>query len=1851
MKGNIYSAARSQGEAIEQASTKTQFKVMADSITSKVEGVKTYVQSRGENLITNGNGLLLDNTNFSTFTFDPVQSYAGGGSFYSNAQNATRFNDELIPVNPTNEYRFSFMAKSKTGQGKYYFMAGCYDIDTLSISPFMTYGSTRPIVALAADLKVGDTTITLTSVDGFEDANFSESGGHRHSIVFWGYRNSKGYTYPDGTYSRLYRDAMWNDGGINRTTKVITLNKPWNLANPYDPEGIWRTGQKVSGTQSGGSYKYFAGSNVFVPTEWTKLEGTISGTGLGTFQFMPGTAYVLLGGLLNRSSSGGTAGDEIWLNSLEFYNLTSENKGKEYTNSQIQQTKDSININVAKTFSGVRVRYIRDWLNGSSANAGDHWVQIQAFRDGVNLALNKPVTSSSAGTSLAFATNGNTTTGNYAAINAGGLAWIQVDLGYIAADIDHLMIYHYYGDGRTYYGTKTEVSEDGVNWFPLFDSAASGTYQETSLGKKIYVNPNKVLNTAESSIKVSSDKIALVVKTDNTVDGRAIASSINQTANDIQIQASKININGAVSFSAFDNTIKSIIASGESDLFNTNQNFLDYPTSPGVPTGYANESGPVPTRVASDNATGYSVQMTTAAGQSNFFAQTINNQGYTDYVTVTATFKLVSGALDGSGILFRQNRSSGYYDYVLGFKNILPNPLLNKWYTVTKTFKATGTDFSSYKIYIMAGWTGFYENTVAAKTIQMDSASARAATQAEIDAFTAEGSVAGWRMAGKTTINGGSIETNTITATQIKGRTITATEIATNTLTANEIKGGTITAAEIAANSITAGKMILGDTTNYVSVSENDTKTTVTAFGGTTISGGYVKKIAASNQYMMMSDYISNPFKKDDEVFFKFKGKVATATPVPLYVFYYNSSFQNTGSDIVGTLSMTTSEAPYQGSYRIASNATNAATYVLIGFNCLNVDLSVKEMEFKKKNTGDLIVDGAITANKIAANSVRAESLYIGDPTNMMQYDEMTYSGNYTVITHTDSQKYFKVGQAAYSTLQMARSERIEFKVGDSYYLSFNGFKESAITGGINFIIRYYYKEGGFLNAGIASIPFTTTTSALEAIVKINAVPETGKTVARVDFFIEKDSTTTGFYYVRNLELRKMMAGKMIVDGTIDAGKVRISTATGNNDVVIDQYGVTATRGTQKVLMNSTDGFAIKDGTTNIMTISTAGVVTANNFVMNSGSVPGGSVGSGIQGGNITVGTIDAGKITISTVTGSNNVVLNTNGLVATRGTVTTGMNSTEGFFIKNSGTPTFSVDAAGAITASKMTLNGSSTINVGGGVVINSAGLVATGSVNNKSVVTTMNATDGFKIAVAGTTKFSVDSSGDITATGLNISSGSIDGSQITLRKSVTGPFNSGTRVLSADLKPLFFDTDYMNLSLFRIGVEDPANGYSPQSIYMGVHDWDNWIYSEKGTLRIESEYGVYVASTRSITLNSSTGSVDIYGRGGDVSIKGFEKNVKLSASKTFPITTSMSETRQVDVLTDGATGAMVVDSWYGKASIYSNTNITDGNYNEVVLSLAPSDDSLSGIQVFGRKDSVGIYDRKNKATFVRYTTNNDLSFYSKKTMEFWTETTNGRNTSIMKFDGTKEQYGVWVEIGGGSRTHIISGESNVNLEDHLLFSADSESMVLESNKNMYFVWNTDSGFSKSSTKTQMEANSNAIMLTENCMRPTVSNKTSLGLSTYKWTTVYANTTTINSDSRTKREIRKIRGADWSTDAFSDRLASGEPLIDASDVHAFMKELPIYQFEYENVDGPEKAQYGFIADQALANDPKKVARLFVYEDEDKDTMLSVSTQSYAAAIHMTLQQEMDRNDKLEKEVKSLRRLVTKIQKQLKEGA
>lgn len=218
----------------------------------------------------------------------------------------------------------------------------------------------------------------------------------------------------------------------------------------------------------------------------------------------------------------------------------------------VDKKADAITSLVGKNTRFGRIRYIRDYLKGSDVNSGGHWVEIQAYKDNTNVAQNKSVTTN--GTEiverpLKWVTDGSITSG-YTSVNGSittegdykGWQYVQVDLGQVYTDINKIKVWHFYDDGRSY-NHKLEVSEDGNDWYSLFDSVKQGTYIERPMGKTYVIDGTY----SESQIDQTSDKISWVVKNGTSASNMVLTPELYSVLTEnIRLTAKNITIEGLV---------------------------------------------------------------------------------------------------------------------------------------------------------------------------------------------------------------------------------------------------------------------------------------------------------------------------------------------------------------------------------------------------------------------------------------------------------------------------------------------------------------------------------------------------------------------------------------------------------------------------------------------------------------------------------------------------------------------------------------------------------------------------------------------------------------------------------------------------------------------------------------------------------------------------------------------------------------------------------------------------------------------------------------------------------------------------------------------------------------------------------------------------------------------------------------------------------------------------------------------------------------------------------------------------------------------------------------------------------
>jgi len=273
---------------------------------------------------------------------------------------------------------------------------------------------------------------------------------------------------------------------------------------------------------------------------------------------------------------------------------------------------------------------------------------------------------------------------------------------------------------------------------------------------------------------------------------------------------------------------------------------------------------------------------------------------------------------------------------------------------------------------------------IAAGAVSTTELAALAVTSAKI----AAGSITADKMAANS-VTAGSILAATITGDKIAANTITATNLAAASVTAGKIAAGAISASEIAAGAITATKMFIGETSNAYpdfDMVDPDFYFLGQAFGSFSFqdygagAAGVGKRrliiaVNASAVYVYTKTFVLQPNSEYLVSGHVTRGSGSSGTAIAqLLTYTYTTDINNpTFSSFVEiaststanvnnyfTVSITTGSSIRLGRIAMIRTAGGDGSAVFGGF------------VVRRKNAGDLIVDGAITSNKIVANAITA---------------------------------------------------------------------------------------------------------------------------------------------------------------------------------------------------------------------------------------------------------------------------------------------------------------------------------------------------------------------------------------------------------------------------------------------------------------------------------------------------------------------------------------------------------------------------------------------------------------------------------------------------------------------------------------------------------------------------------------------------------------------------------------------------------------------------------------------------------------------------------------------------------------
>ena len=220
----------------------------------------------GGNLVKNGFGEYLDNTNFSDGggIFTRGDCPEGCYGYFTNGETG------YMPFDPTKVYDLEFWiraGKAATADSRNYFSIIPYDVDGNPIAYYHVTNYTRDLFYLSEDLNPGDTVVHFTDLSKWHT---STSAAYQRSMLFFGYTDNTGYTYPDGTYSRYaYLNVYASDSSVDKTNNTILLSKAWTGR-------AYKKGTCATQTTDGATYCYYgqAGS-IYGVNEWSKRKAQV----------------------------------------------------------------------------------------------------------------------------------------------------------------------------------------------------------------------------------------------------------------------------------------------------------------------------------------------------------------------------------------------------------------------------------------------------------------------------------------------------------------------------------------------------------------------------------------------------------------------------------------------------------------------------------------------------------------------------------------------------------------------------------------------------------------------------------------------------------------------------------------------------------------------------------------------------------------------------------------------------------------------------------------------------------------------------------------------------------------------------------------------------------------------------------------------------------------------------------------------------------------------------------------------------------------------------------------------------------------------------------------------------------------------------------------------------------------------------------------------------------------------------------------------------------------------------------------------------------------------------------------
>lgn len=196
----------------------------------------------------------------------------------------------------------------------------------------------------------------------------------------------------------------------------------------------------------------------------------------------------------------------------------------------------------------------------------------------------------------------------------------------------------------------------------------------------------------------------------------------------------------------------------------------------------------------------------------------------------------------------------------------------------------------------------------------------------------------------------------------------------------------------IATNTVTANKIAVGDFNNYSQLQKGRNLTNTY---GNAIWSEVNAEWTTSNAYFPLTlDNTDNAFNVGDKINIKCSVWVNQSANLPIGVWFYDSNKTNTGSD---TSTKTINAGWNHLDFELILNhdSIKKSPYMQILIKTEGNSIAVKDVVITRKISGEMLVDGAITANKLHADAINGKKI---TGVNIVGSTFSSTSGNFKVL-------------------------------------------------------------------------------------------------------------------------------------------------------------------------------------------------------------------------------------------------------------------------------------------------------------------------------------------------------------------------------------------------------------------------------------------------------------------------------------------------------------------------------------------------------------------------------------------------------------------------------------------------------------------------------------------------------------------------------------------------------------------------------------------------------------------------------------------------------------------------------------